>query len=32
MALVWRDGDLLQIERQAPRIGASGKILHLHRQ
>jgi hypothetical protein len=31
MELVWQDARVLEIERQAPRLGASGKILHLLR-
>jgi hypothetical protein len=30
MGLLWRDADLLRVERLAPRTTASGKILHLH--
>ena len=30
MGLVWRDADLLCVERRAPLATASGKILHLH--
>jgi hypothetical protein len=30
MGLVWRHGDLLEVERRAPLATASGKILHLH--
>jgi hypothetical protein len=30
MELQWRTAGLLQVERQAPRQAASGKILHLH--
>jgi hypothetical protein len=31
MATVWRDADLLRVEREPPLTTASGKILHLHR-
>jgi hypothetical protein len=31
MATVWRDADLLRVERRPPLTTASGKILHLHR-
>ena len=31
MAIVWRDADLLRVEREPPLTTASGKILHLHR-
>lgn len=30
MSLLWRDADLLRVERLVPRTTASGKILHLH--
>ena len=30
MAQVWRDGQVLRVERRAPLAAASGKILHLH--
>ena len=30
MGQVWRDGQLLRVERRAPLTTASGKILHLH--
>jgi hypothetical protein len=30
MGLVWRDADLLRVERRVPYTTASGKILHLH--
>jgi hypothetical protein len=30
MGLVWRDADLLSVERRAPLATAAGKILHLH--
>jgi len=30
MGMVWRDADLLRVERRAPLATASGKILHLH--
>jgi hypothetical protein len=30
MGQVWRDGQLLRVERRAPFTTASGKILHLH--
>lgn len=30
MSLVWRDADLLRVERRVPYTTASGKILHLH--
>ncbi len=30
MALHWRDAGLLRVERRAPLVTASGKILHLH--
>jgi hypothetical protein len=30
MGQVWRDGQLLRVERRAPLATASGKILHLH--
>jgi hypothetical protein len=30
MELFWRDAGVLRIERAAPRLTASGKILHLH--
>ena len=30
MGSVWRDAELLQVERRAPVTTASGKILHLH--
>jgi hypothetical protein len=32
MSLVWRDADILEIDRRKPLEGASGKILHLHRE
>jgi hypothetical protein len=31
MALQWQRADVLRVERIAPRIAASGKVLHLHR-
>jgi hypothetical protein len=31
MALQWQRADILRVERIAPRIAASGKVLHLHR-
>jgi hypothetical protein len=31
MARVWRDAGILTVERAAPRITRSGKVLHLHR-
>lgn len=31
MAIVWRDADLLRVERCPPLATGSGKILHLHR-
>jgi hypothetical protein len=30
MELQWRQADVLQVERQAPRATAVGKVLHLH--
>ena len=30
MSLVWRDGQLVEVERRPPLASASGKILHLH--
>jgi hypothetical protein len=30
MALAWREGHVLRVERRAPLVTASGKILHLH--
>jgi uncharacterized protein YbjT (DUF2867 family) len=30
MELVWREADLLAVERRPPLANASGKILHLH--
>ncbi|HEX6669878.1 MAG TPA: hypothetical protein VF061_09985, partial [Gemmatimonadales bacterium] len=30
MGLVWRDGEFLRVQREAPRATASGKVLHLH--
>src|SRR5262249_39948041 len=30
MGLVWRDSDVLSVERRAPLVTAAGKILHLH--
>jgi hypothetical protein len=30
MGLAWRDAGLLRVERRAPLVTASGKILHLH--
>jgi len=27
---VWRDADLLSVERRPPLLTAAGKILHLH--
>jgi phenylacetate-coenzyme A ligase PaaK-like adenylate-forming protein len=30
MSLAWRDAGLLRVERRAPHVTASGKILHLH--
>jgi len=30
MELLWRDGRFLRVERMAPRVTPSGKILHLH--
>ena len=30
MGQVWRDGQVLRVEREAPLATASGKILHLH--
>jgi hypothetical protein len=30
MGLLWREAGFLRVERVAPRITASGKILHLH--
>jgi hypothetical protein len=30
MGLVWRDGELLRVERRPPLATSSGKILHLH--
>ena len=30
MALAWREGQVLCVERRAPLVTASGKILHLH--
>jgi hypothetical protein len=30
MELEWRSLGLLQVERQAPRVTSTGKILHLH--
>ena len=32
MELFWRAADLLRVERRAPRVGESGKILHLHQE
>lgn len=32
MGLVWRDADLLRVERREPRITAGGKIQHLHQE
>ena len=32
MALQWRGGGVLGVERRAPLLTASGKILHLHRE
>jgi hypothetical protein len=31
MAEVWRDADLLTVERRIPETTVSGKVLHLHR-
>ena len=31
MTLLWRDADLLRIERAPPHATRSGKVLHLHR-
>jgi hypothetical protein len=31
MAAVWRDAGLLRVERRAPYVTGSGKILHVHR-
>ena len=31
MALQWQRADILRVERIAPRVAASGKVLHLHR-
>jgi hypothetical protein len=31
MGLVWREADVLRVERRAPMSTATGKILHLHR-
>jgi hypothetical protein len=28
--LLWRDASLVSVERQAPRVAPSGKVLHLH--
>jgi hypothetical protein len=30
MSQVWRDGQLVEVERRPPLASASGKILHLH--
>jgi hypothetical protein len=30
MALAWREGNVLTVERRAPMTTAAGKILHLH--
>jgi len=30
MGLAWRRADLLKVERGAPYVGATGKVLHLH--
>ncbi len=30
MGLAWREGSVLRVERRAPLVTASGKILHLH--
>ena len=30
VALAWREGRVLRVERRAPLLGASGKVLHLH--
>jgi hypothetical protein len=30
MALAWREGDVLRVERRAPYVTPSGKILHVH--
>ena len=30
MGLAWREAGLLRVERRAPLVTASGKILHLH--
>jgi hypothetical protein len=32
MSLAWRDAGILQIDRRRPLEGASGKILHLHKE
>ena len=30
MGTLWRESDLLQVERRAPFAGPTGKILHVH--
>jgi hypothetical protein len=32
MQHAWRDGNVLQVERAAPRVTTTGKILHLHQE